>query len=185
MHNSRSVPNRQACLPVFSRPRELVVDHGPVVRRQCTDRRGVRWAPKSRQSGAQWQRAISLPYIYGSCRHAFVPHCVDEVGGRFFPLSFSLLCCLASRILCSTKVPSHNDSPLPASILTLRISLRTCLWICRRCGISVRLAYSMKHLYHESALLYIYIYIYHSNYIGNNGDYFWQIWVVRNHFLNV
>jgi len=34
MYNLRSVPNRQACLLVFSRPREPVVDHESVVKRQ-------------------------------------------------------------------------------------------------------------------------------------------------------
>jgi len=125
------VLNRQACLLVLSRLRKPSLITVPAVRRQyTTGRRAPRGSPGLEEptiGRTVTQRAISLPYIYGPCRHAFVPHCVNEVGGRCLSLplslalSFSLPVCLQNP---NTKYLRTTIRPIDLLLTTtLQISL--------------------------------------------------------------
>lgn len=127
VYNSRLVLNRQACLLVLSRLRKPSLITVPAVRRQYTTGRGAPGLEEPTIGRTVTQRAISLPYIYGSCRHAFVPHCVNEVGGRCLSLplslalSFSLPVCLQNP---STKYLRTTIRPIDLLLTTtLQISL--------------------------------------------------------------
>lgn len=98
------------------------------------DRWGVRRAPKSRQSGATVTTS-NQPAVYLRVLSPRICAPLCRRSRWSFFLSFFLSRTAWPPGSCSTKVPSHDDSPLPTSNFNPYFIERSCLRICRRCGI--------------------------------------------------